>query len=62
MQEQSHLDDMRAALRGERVRAEEAKRRTLENVLAGLAQPPAQAEAESEAPQRPRRFRLFGRR
>jgi len=43
MQEQSHLDEMRAALRGDRERAEQS-RKTLENVLAvssgGAATPP----------------------
>lgn len=36
MKEESHLEEMRAALRGERERAEQARRRSSENVLAAL--------------------------
>lgn len=62
MQEQSHLDEMRAALRGDRERAEQS-RKTLENVLA-VTPPPPEAQPEAE-PQRERRSFLgsfFGRR
>lgn len=49
MQEQSHLDEMRAALRGDRERAEQS-RKTLENVLAvsapAVGVPPAPAPAQ----------------
>ncbi|MDQ3066477.1 MAG: hypothetical protein M3R12_04910 [Actinomycetota bacterium] len=32
MREESHIDDMRAALRGDRERAEQARQRSTENV------------------------------
>jgi hypothetical protein len=69
VREESHLEEMRAALRGERERAEQARQRSLENVR-GLVEPapPAAAEPEPERasepapeppPQRPRGLRGF---
>jgi hypothetical protein len=70
VKEESHIDDMRAAVRGDRERAERARRRSSENVRAliepaGPAQPagPGEPEAAPE-PQRPARgllARLLGR-
>lgn len=50
MKEESQIDDMRAALRGDRERAEHA-RQTLENVLA-LTETPKPAVEEQPPPQR----------
>lgn len=50
MKEESQIEDMRAALRGDRERAEQA-RQTLENVLA-LTETPEPALVEPEPPQR----------
>ena len=41
MKEESQLADMRAALRGDRERAEQARQRSIENVLALTEAPPA---------------------
>ena len=58
MKEESQIDDMRAALRGDRERAEQARERSTENVRA-LIESPAR-DPEPQPP--PRRFgRLFGR-
>lgn len=63
MKEESHLDDMRAALRGDRERQEEARRRTMENVAALIDALPPEEEPEPEpAPKRGRLRGLFGRR
>lgn len=51
MQEQSHLDEMRAALRGDRERAEQS-RKTLENVLAVSSTPAGEPSPEPKAPER----------
>jgi hypothetical protein len=61
VKEESHLEEMRAALRGERERADQAKQRSLENVRA-LVEPSAASRAEPPppAPPEPRRG-LFGR-
>lgn len=58
MKEESHIEDMRAALRGERERAEQARRRSTENVRA-LLDVPASEDAP-EPPAEPRQ-RLLGR-
>ena len=50
MKEESQIEDMRAALRGDRERAEQARQRTLENVLA-LTETP-EPDPEPEQPQR----------
>jgi hypothetical protein len=49
VKEESHIEDMRAALRGERERAEQARQRSSENVRALLE--PEVAEAEPAAPE-----------
>lgn len=56
MQEQSHLDEMRAALRGDRERAEQS-RKTLENVLAVSS---AATEAVPEPEPAPARRSFLG--
>lgn len=64
MKEESQIDDMRAALRGDRERAEQARRRSTENVLELLDRPAAQPEPAPEPePTPPRGFlsRLLGR-
>lgn len=60
MKEESQIDDMRAALRGDRERAEQARQRSTENVLPLLQTPEPEPEAQ---PEQPRGFlgRLFGR-
>ncbi len=58
MKEESQIDDMRAALRGDRERAEQARQRSTENVL-GLVERPA-AEPKPE-PHRGFLRRLLGR-
>jgi hypothetical protein len=42
VKEESHLEDMRAALRGDRERAEQSRQRSTENVLELIERPPAQ--------------------
>jgi hypothetical protein len=51
---------MRAALRGDRERADEARRRSLENVRALLETPPATPEPEPALRRRGLFARLFG--
>ena len=66
MKEESHIEDMRAAVRGDRERAEQARQRSTENVLA-LIDAPAVEEApepQTEPEPEPRRgflSRLLGR-
>ncbi len=68
MKEQSQIDDMRAALQGDRERAEQARLRSTENVRALYEnaehepQPESQPEPQPES-QRRRSFlsRLLGR-
>ncbi len=69
MNEQSQIDDMRAAVRGDRERAEQARQRSQENVRALLNEPEPEPVQEPELqPQlepepEPRRSflsRLFG--
>jgi hypothetical protein len=59
VKEESQIEEMRAALRGDRERAEEARRRSTESVLA-LLETPAELEPEPE-PRRGLLARLFGR-
>ena len=60
MKEESQIEDMRAALRGDRERAEEARQRSTENVRALIEVPERDLPPEPDA--RPRLFgRLFGR-
>ena len=62
MREESQIDEMRAAVRGDRERAEQARQRTSENVL-GLIEPQADEDASEEQPALRRSLldRLFGR-
>jgi hypothetical protein len=62
VKEESQIDEMRAALRGDRERAEQARQRSTENVRALFETPPPEAE-EQPHQERPRGFlgRLFGR-
>lgn len=59
MQEQSHLDEMRAALRGDRERAEQS-RKTLENVLAVSSPTPVEAPPEPPVEAAPERQSFLG--
>lgn len=60
VKEESQIEDMRAALRGDRERAEQARQRSAENVLPLLQTPGP--EPEQRAPERPRLLgRLLGR-
>jgi hypothetical protein len=46
VKEESHLEDMRAALRGDRERAEQSRQRSAENVLELIERPLAQPVQE----------------
>lgn len=63
MREESHIDEMRAALRGERERAERARRRSTESVLSAVVVTEPEAVSEPEQPPARRGFlgRLLGR-
>jgi hypothetical protein len=62
VREESHIEDMRAALRGERERAEQARQRSTENVRALLDVPEPDDVAETPAEPRQRLLgRLLGR-
>ena len=62
MKEESQIEEMRAALRGDRERAEEARRRSLENVRSLLDAPEPKPETEPEpAPRQGLLGRLLGR-
>jgi len=58
--EESQIEDMRAALRGDRERAEQARQRSTENVRALIETPMGDPEAEPE-PVLSRLGRLFRR-
>lgn len=60
MKEESQLEEMRAAVRGDRERAEQVRQRSLENVKA-LIDPPATAP-EAEPERRPSGLRGLFRR
>ena len=61
MNDQSHLEEMRAAVRGDRERAEQARQRSAENVRALLEpEPEEQPPAEPAPPERSRLRRFFG--
>jgi hypothetical protein len=60
VKEESQIDDMRAALRGDRERAEQARQRSTENVLPLLQTPAEEPEPQPEPP-RGLLGRLFGR-
>jgi hypothetical protein len=49
--EQSQIDDMRAAIRGDRERAEQARQRSTENVRSLLPDPDPDPEAEPIVPE-----------
>jgi hypothetical protein len=59
VKEESQIHDMRAALQGDRERAEQARQRSTENVLALYAT--QQEEPEEPAPEAPVRRSLLGR-
>jgi hypothetical protein len=59
VKEESQIHDMRAALQGDRERAEQARQRSTENVLALYASEPE--EPEEAAPEAPVRRSLLGR-
>ena len=62
MKEESQIEDMRAALLGERERAEEARRRSTENVRAPIVPPePVPAPEPPEEPRKGFLGRLLGR-
>ena len=60
MKEESQIEEMRAALRGDRERAEQARLRSTENVLETALRPPEPAPDEPE-PRRGLLSRLFSR-
>ena len=63
MHEHSQIDDMRAAIRGDRERAEQARQRSAEHVRALLPEAVPEPEPESEPAPEPRPGllrRLFG--
>ena len=60
MKEESQIEEMRAALRGDRERAEQARLRSTENVLETAPRPPEPAPSEPE-PRRGLLSRLFSR-
>ena len=63
MKEESQIEDMRAAIRGDRERAEQARRRSTENVLELIERPAAESAASTVEPAARRGFlsRLLGR-
>lgn len=62
MKEESQIEDMRAALRGDRERAGQARQRSSENVLALIDAPsPERPEPHVEPPRRSFLARLLGR-
>lgn len=62
MNEESQIDEMRAAVRGDRERAELSRQRSTENVLS-LIEPREDENAAAEQPERRRSLldRLLGR-
>ena len=60
MKEESQIHDMRAALQGDRERAEQARQRSVENVRALYETPQEEPEPEPE-PRRSFLARLLGR-
>ena len=61
MKEESQIEDMRAAVRGDRERAEQARQRSTENVRALIEVPQRDPEPETQhQPARGLLGRLFG--
>ena len=61
MREESQIEDMRAAVRGDRERAEQARQRSFENVRVVTGAQPAEEPAEAVASvEEPRRRGLRG--
>ena len=62
MKEESQIDEMRAAVRGDRERAEQSRQRSTENVL-GLIEPQVEDVAPEQQPEHRRGLldRLLGR-
>ena len=64
MKEESQIHDMRAALQGDRERAEQARQRSVENVRALYETPPPEPDPGRQSDAEPRRSflsRLLGR-
>lgn len=62
MKEESQIEEMRAALRGDRERADQTRQRSTENVRALIDEPPMEVTREpSVEPRRGFLSRLFGR-
>ena len=62
MHEESQIDEMRAAIRGDRERAEQARQRSTENVRSLLSEPQPEPVVPEPEPEPRRCFlrRLFG--
>ena len=60
MKEESQIEDMRAALRGDRERAEQARERSSENVRALIESPVSESDPEKRQPARSLLGRLLG--
>ena len=60
MKEESQIQDMRAALQGDRERAEQARRRSVENVRALYEKPEPETQPDA-VPRRSFLNRLLGR-
>ena len=61
MKEDSQIEDMRAAVRGDRERAEQARQRSTENVRALIETPMGDPVPEREEPAPTLFGRVFGR-
>ena len=61
MKEESQIDEMRAALRGDRERAEHARQRSTENVLGLIARTAVERPPAEQPPRRGLVRRLLGR-
>jgi len=64
VKEESQIHDMRAALQGDRERAEQARQRSVENVRALYETPPPEPDLDPQSDAEPRRSflsRLLGR-
>jgi len=61
VKEDSQIEDMRAAVRGDRERAEQARQRSTENVLALIETPMGGPVPEREEPAPTLFGRVFGR-